>query len=167
MSTKLYWIHGPWAGKLAVAARPRGGDWLEDEISSWRRSGVDTVLSLLDAEEELELNLKDEAKEAKLQGMKFFSLPIPDRQVPSSEAKLTKTLEALDADLQSGKNLAVHCRQGIGRSGLIATCLLIRKGFSPQAAVEIVSAARGVNVPETAEQRNWLDRYALVSETTR
>ena len=31
------------AGKLALAARPRGDDWLEDEIAGWRREGVDTV----------------------------------------------------------------------------------------------------------------------------
>jgi polymorphic toxin system DSP-PTPase phosphatase-like protein len=130
MSTKLYWIHGPWVGKLAVAARPRGGDWLEDEISSWRRSGVDTVLSLLVPEEELELNLKDEAKEVKLLGMRFVSYPIPDRQVPGYEAKLTKTMEMLDADLQSGKNLAVHCRQGIGRSGLILVPVDQKRFFS-------------------------------------
>ena len=38
--TKLYWISGPWAGKLAIAARPRGGDWLEDEIRDWKNGGI-------------------------------------------------------------------------------------------------------------------------------
>ena len=32
MGTKLYWVDGPWLGKLALAARPRGGDWLCDEL---------------------------------------------------------------------------------------------------------------------------------------
>ena len=53
--------------------------------------------------------------------------------------------------------MVVHCRQGIGRSGLVAACLLVRKGISPGAAVEMVSAARGVSVPETTEQTR-LDR---------
>ena len=44
MSTNLYWADGPWSGKLALAARPRGGDWLGDEISAWRKAGVDTIL---------------------------------------------------------------------------------------------------------------------------
>ena len=47
MRKDLYWLNGPWQGKLAMAARPRGGDWLEDDLSSWKREGVDTVLSLL------------------------------------------------------------------------------------------------------------------------
>jgi hypothetical protein len=49
--TNLYWVDGPWPGKLALAARPRGGDWLGDEVVSWKRNGVDAVLSLLTPEE--------------------------------------------------------------------------------------------------------------------
>jgi hypothetical protein len=45
-ATNLYWVDGPWTGKLALAARPRGGDWLEDEIANWEREEVDAVLSL-------------------------------------------------------------------------------------------------------------------------
>jgi hypothetical protein len=43
MRTELYWIERPWRGRLAIMPRPRGGDWLDDEIQSWRRSGVDVV----------------------------------------------------------------------------------------------------------------------------
>jgi hypothetical protein len=55
MGTELHWVDGPWPGKPAVASRPRGGDWLEDEIASWRRAGIDTVLSLLAPDEELDV----------------------------------------------------------------------------------------------------------------
>ena len=55
MRKELYWVDGPWAGKLAMAARPRGGDWLEDDLSSWKQAGTDTVLSLLTPEEEEDL----------------------------------------------------------------------------------------------------------------
>ncbi|MCC6363579.1 MAG: hypothetical protein IT165_08635 [Bryobacterales bacterium] len=57
ISTRLYWIDGPWRGKLAMAARPRGGDWLDDEMESWRRAGIDTVFSLLTGEEERDLDV--------------------------------------------------------------------------------------------------------------
>lgn len=162
MWTELHWVEGPWSGKLALASRPRGGDWLEDEMASWRSSGINTVLSLLTPEEEQDLDLKREASEAKAHGMKFTSLPIPDRQVPSSESEVSAALDRVDADLSSGKNVVVHCRQGVGRTGLVAACLLVTKGLSPGAAVEIVSAGRGNQVPETAEQRRWIDHYAAV-----
>jgi protein-tyrosine phosphatase len=167
MWTQLHWVEGPWPGKLALAARPRGGDWLEEEMASWRRGGIDTVFSLLTPEEEQDLDLKREAREAKAHGMKFAALPIPDRQVPNSDSEVSAALDQLDADLSSGKNVVVHCRQGVGRTGLLAACLLVAKGLSPGAAVEILSAARGSQVPETAEQRRWIDRYAAVLAGTK
>lgn len=163
MWTQLYWVHGPWPGGLALAARPRGGDWLEDEISGWRRAGIDAVLSLLTNEEEHDLDLKTEKTVAKAHGMKFISFPIPDRQVPDSEAEMASTLEILDAALSSGKNVVVHCRQGIGRTGLVAACLLVSKGLPPENAVEMLTTARGAPVPETPEQRRWIDHYAAIS----
>jgi protein-tyrosine phosphatase len=58
--------------------------------------------------------------------------------------------------------VAVHCRQGIGRSGMIAAGALMRSGVGADKAVDVVSAARGVAIPETAAQRYWL--YQLDSE---
>src|SRR5271167_4855928 len=162
MWTELHWVDGPWPGKLAVASRPRGGDWLEDEMENWRRAGIDTVLSLLTPEEEQDLDLKQEACEAKARGMKFVALPIPDRQVPNSESEVSAALDRIEADLTAGKNVVVHCRQGVGRTGLVAACLLVTTGMTPDAAVKVLSAARGMAVPETAEQRHWIDHYAAV-----
>jgi protein-tyrosine phosphatase len=160
MSTRLYWLDESWPGKLALSARPRGGDWLQDEIADWKRSGIDVVLSLLEKTEEKEMDLEKEAEAARAQGLEFSPLPIPDRQAPKSEAQLTTSLDQIAKALKNGKNVLVHCRQGVGRTGLVATCLLIRKGMSPGAALEKVTAARGVEVPETKEQRDWIDHYA-------
>src|ERR1700685_3768118 len=107
MGTKLYWIDGPWPGKLALASRPRGGDWLEDEIASWQRAGIARVFSLLTADEEQDLDLTKEAVEVNARGMKFTPLPIPDRGIPNSESELAAALDEVDADLLSGKNVVV------------------------------------------------------------
>jgi protein-tyrosine phosphatase len=160
MPSRLYWLKEAWPGKLALASRPRGGDWLSDEIADWKRAGVCTVLSLLETSEEEDLDLRGEANEVRMQGLQFSSFPIPDRQIPRSETRLADTIEKLERTLESGKNVLVHCRQGVGRSGLVAACLLIKKGMSPGAAVEAVSAARGIAVPETSEQRHWIDHFA-------
>jgi hypothetical protein len=37
MRAELYWIEGPWPSQLAILPRPRGGEWLEDEIRSQLR----------------------------------------------------------------------------------------------------------------------------------
>jgi protein-tyrosine phosphatase len=160
MLSELYWLDERWPGKLALAARPRGGDWLQDEISNWKRAGIGSVVSLLTPEEEMDLDLRDESRESNEQDLEFISFPIPDRQVPRSEAKLAAILDKISDALSAGKNVVVHCRQGVGRSGLVAACLLVKNGMSPGAAVEKVSAARGVAIPETIEQREWIDHYA-------
>ena len=167
MRQELYWLDGAWHGKLAMAARPRGGDWLRDDLEGWKRAGVDSVLSLLTPEEEKDLDLREEAGAARTLGLEFVSFPIPDRQIPKSEAKWAQVLERVAGVLSDGKNVVVHCRQGIGRSGLAAACLLVRRGMSPGAAVDLVSAARGVPVPETAEQRDWIDHYAVSLATAK
>lgn len=160
MRNELYWVAGPWSGRLALAARPRGGDWLADELANWKHQGIDIVLSLLTPEEQRELDLLNEGGESKKQGLAYSSFPIHDRQVPISEAKFNEAVRHANESLSRGENLLIHCRQGVGRTGLVAACLLIRAGMSPSAAVDLVSAARGVAIPDTSEQRDWIERYA-------
>lgn len=162
MGTNLYWINGPWSGRLAVAARPRGGDWLEDEITNWRRAGIHHVLSLLTAQEERDLDLQNERELVQGHGMRFTSFPILDRNVPNSETELAAALEPIEKDLAAGKGVLIHCRQGVGRSGLVASCLLVSKAMQPHTAIEKVSEGRGLAIPETGEQRRWIDQYAAV-----
>jgi len=57
MTTELHWIDGPWLGQVAISSRPRGGDWLEDEVHSWDQLGVDIAVSLLTKDETVDLRL--------------------------------------------------------------------------------------------------------------
>jgi hypothetical protein len=116
MIPDLFWIVGSWRGRLAIAARPRGGDWLEDELNGWRLAGINVIVSLLESDEVAQLGLLEESRAA----------------------------------------VAVHCRQGIGRSGLIAAGVLAASGTSPEDAIAAVSSARGLPVPETSAQRLWV-----------
>ncbi|MBI2803564.1 MAG: dual specificity protein phosphatase family protein [Planctomycetes bacterium] len=160
MRTELYWIEGPWRGRLAIMPRPRGGDWLEEEIQSWRRSGVDVVVSLLTHEEQTELNLRDEESLCRANSIEFVSFPIVDRSVPSSAEAFAEQVIKLAEQLANGQNIAVHCRQGIGRAALVAICLLTVSGIEPATAIERVGKARGCSVPETPEQRRWITDFA-------
>jgi|SRR5271165_37919 len=158
MNPDLFWIPGPWPGRLAIVTRPRGGDWLDDEASGWRRAGVDVAVSLLESEEAAQLNLLEEPRAAEANGIRFVSFPIPDRGVPASIPGAAAIIADITASLELGKNVAVHCRQGIGRSGLIAAAVLAASGISSERAIQAVSAARGQTVPETAEQLSWLQQ---------
>jgi len=160
MWADIHWVSGPWQGKLCVGPRPRGDDWLDDDIARLRSEGIDAILSLLTAEEGKNLGLLNEGSVAKTHGITFISFPIPDMQVPSSSEGVTHVVDTITSELSSGRNVFIHCRQGIGRTGLIAACLLLKSGWTPQKAMEHLSAARALPVPETEEQSRWIHHYA-------
>jgi protein-tyrosine phosphatase len=115
-----------------------------------------TVVSLLENNEAAQLDLTHEGREVESVGMRFLSLPIPDRGVPTSSRQTFSMLGTMASALEQGQNVAVHCRQGIGRSGLIAAALLAMSGMGVEKAIEVVSAARGLAIPETPAQLEWI-----------
>lgn len=134
-------------------ARPRAGDWLEDEVDHWKRSGVDVVVSLLEAQEVEELALREEAMLCRERGIAFRSFPIADRGVPEDiEAALRFAREMAS----TGQSIAVHCRAGIGRSSLMAAAILISAGEEAGAVLSAIAQARGLPVPDTETQRAWV-----------
>jgi len=156
MKTEPYWIDGPWPGRLAIVPRPRGGDWLEDEVGAWRQAGLDVVVSLLTQDEVADLDLAQEAELSQAGGIQFIGFPIPDRSVPLSRRATVELVKTLHKLLAEGKNVGLHCRQGLGRSAVVAACLLIFSGVDPESAFQHISVARECIVPETAEQREWV-----------
>lgn len=166
MRTDIYWIETPTLGRLAIMPRPRGGDWLEDEIGSWRQAGIDVVLSLLTPGEVNDLDLAQEKSLSEAASIQFLSFPIEDRGVPASREAMQTLLGELLRRLAEGRNVGIHCRQGIGRAPLVAIGVLMLAGLDRQTAKQRVSTARGVAVPETVQQDQWiaaLAKDALVS----
>lgn len=140
-----------------MAARPRGGDWLRDDLHEWKQQGVTVFVSLLTAQEQEELDLVNEPAVAAGLSLSFRSYPIADRDVPESKSGFLAFIRDLDQMLDRGQKILVHCRQGIGRSGLVAASLLMKHRIKPETAIAVVTQARGLPVPETAEQRRWLE----------
>lgn len=154
MAAGIYWV----GENLAILARPRGGDWLSDEACSWRANGIMVVASLLTESECLELDLLKEAAACQRHGIVFQSFPIPDRGVPSSEREFDLFTGKLASHLIRGHGVGVHCRLGIGRSALVAATLLHFLQVPVNQAFRQIALARGVDVPDTPEQRAWVER---------
>ena len=160
----IYWLDGPWPGRLAIVARPRGDEWLEDEVKEWRQSQIDIVVSLLTQVENNELGLEQEAAKSTEQGLQFLAFPIVDCAVPASLWETRKFVEKLTTDLAQGKNVAIHCRQGVGRSALLAASLLVHAGMDAAHAFRQIEIVRGCPVPDTLEQRQWVEKFATVTK---
>jgi protein-tyrosine phosphatase len=160
MPPKVHWIETPLPGKLGIVPRPRAGDWLADEIAGWKAGGIDLVASLLEPHEVAELGLYDEASLCDRHTIEFVSFPVPDRGVPTSRLAVLALAQLLASRISQGGTAAVHCRAGIGRSSVIAACALICLGMAPDQALDLLAKARGVDVPDTAEQRAWVQAFA-------
>lgn len=154
MRPSLFTVDLPGPGQLSTMAKPRGMDWLADEMNALSTAGVDILVCALTRLELDELGLETEDQEAAAAGLQFVAIPIPDRTVPDLPTVLP-TLRNLAERLREGAHIVTHCRFGIGRASLLAAALLILNGVDPETAWSRLEQARGLAVPDTAEQREW------------
>jgi len=160
MTATMYWVPDVPAGRLAIVPRPRGGDWLADDVRAWRAAGVYVLVSLLTRKEVDEWNLQNLESCCRQYGIEYLAFPISDRDVPRSVERFKVLIESLRARLTEGKCVAVHCRAGIGRSSLVAASTLALMGVDVGTAFERIAQARGCPVPDTEEQRAWVEQFA-------
>jgi len=161
----VHWIEAPIRERVGTLPRPRGGDWLADDLRRIREAGATVLVSLLERAETVELELAEEAALAAEQGLRFFGFPIPDRGVPESRAEFAAFVRDLAALARGGEALAIHCRAGIGRASLTAVSVLGLLGIPPEPAFALVSAARGLEVPDTREQVEWVETFLALEDS--
>ncbi len=143
-------------GFLAIMAAPTMEADAPASIQNIARLGIRQVVSLLEPTEARHLGLADERLEVKAFDMGFISFPIPDMGLPTSVEDFSQITQMLFTQVCAGINTLVHCRAGIGRSGLLTAGVLLHTGMDVEQAFEYVSRMRGLRVPETYEQHEWL-----------
>lgn len=114
--------------------------------------GFENLVSLLTPLEEIELGLIDEERWCGAAGIRYISLPIPDRGLPDRRKLLALGQLLLD----SAGRVGIHCRAGIGRSALVAASVLVLEGTPPRQALDRVERARACPIPDTDEQRDFV-----------
>ncbi|OQW93902.1 MAG: hypothetical protein BWK79_08725 [Beggiatoa sp. IS2] len=71
----------------------------------------------------------------------YQRLPIQDFGVPTVKS-MRQTLDALDDALARKQVIYVHCYAGIGRTGTVVGCYLVRHGLSGEAALQELADLR-------------------------
>jgi hypothetical protein len=77
LEPSIHWVRGIEPHRLALMPRPRGGEWLPQEVAAWHAAGIGTVVSLLERHEVAELELA--AEPALCAGSAASSCPCPSR----------------------------------------------------------------------------------------
>jgi protein-tyrosine phosphatase len=155
----IFWIKGNPPAALAIVLCPPGGRGLRDELLVMKRAGIDTLVSLLEEQEARLFALSEEGHLAVQAGMQFLSFPLTDAHLPPNRAAFRAFAQGLANRLRAGEAVGVHCRGSIGRSAVVAACALIHLGWTPHAALAAITVARGMAVPDTQEQEDWILRY--------
>ncbi|GLZ33028.1 hypothetical protein Lesp02_52160 [Lentzea sp. NBRC 105346] len=155
MRPTIYTVQRPGAGTISTMGKPRSNRWLAGDMTALREMGVDILVSAMTLDERLRWGLGDEEKAALEAGLQFVEIPIPDRTVPN-RAEIASAIAHLTGEYRAGRHIVFHCWAGIGRSSLLAASVLVLDGETPERAWELITDARGFPVPDTEEQRAWL-----------
>jgi ADP-ribosyl-[dinitrogen reductase] hydrolase len=100
-------------------------------------------------------------------GVHYFRRPIPDHGIPAAPAHMSEVLERVREALRGARPVYLHCRAGIGRTGMAAGCWLVEEGRSGVEAIEELNhlwqqsarSAQWASVPETDEQSEYVRRW--------
>ncbi len=117
---------------------------LADSLQQLKTAGATAVISLMPAHELMQNNADNIGVICAEQGLAWFQLPIEDDCAP--EQAFEHAFAAHKADilslLQAGKTVAIHCKGGSGRTGLMAAILMTQLGYSKTDATAQVQNLR-------------------------
>lgn len=137
------------------------GHWQRDldrdlqAVAAW---GANAVVNLMEDHEMHALGVAD-TRARMPAGIEYIRLPIPDMGIPDVrwEREWRETGAALRSTLLRGGRVFVHCKGGLGRTGVVAARLLVEFGVAPAQAVSLVRQARPGTI-ETAQQVDYVMR---------
>lgn len=163
---------GPVEGSYWVQERFLAGEYpggwgerkLRERLRGLLGAGVNFFLDLTERDEKglqpYDVVLRHEARSTG-RIVQYTRMPVPDFETPSV-GQMRHILDLLDAALSAGYTVYLHCYAGVGRTGAVVGCFLVRHGWSgPEALDEIVELRReldpdGHPSPITREQRQMV-----------
>ena len=130
---------------------------IENTLKIFKNNHIDIIVSLLETSELKSLGCDNLTKEIELNNFVWFHFPITDFDIPTknSLSELNLLLSDLDKFLKKEKNIIIHCKAGLGRTGTIASLLLTKLGISTKNAVQYIRKYRPGSI-DTDEQKNFV-----------
>jgi ADP-ribosyl-[dinitrogen reductase] hydrolase len=164
-----YWVV---PGKVLAGEHPGGtnAEATRERVQRLIAAGVECFMDLTEPRE-----LKAYDPELPF-SIEYLRKPIRDHGIPAQRAHMIEILDCIQDAVESGRCVYVHCRAGIGRTGMVIGCLLVERGLHGEAALDELNrlwqqSERSQNwgsVPETDQQvdfvRTWKPQLGLSAD---
>ncbi|MEI6893556.1 MAG: tyrosine-protein phosphatase [Colwellia sp.] len=130
---------------------------LVDSLATLKAAGTNMLISLMFDEEMQKNNVTSLAIECEKQGIDWLQLPILDDAAPNQafeiqwQAQKDKLLDIIN----NKGTIAVHCKGGSGRTGLVIGLILLAQGYSADNVIAEVQKLR----PKALKNRMQLDYF--------
>lgn len=168
-------LFGANEGRLGLTLCPGKKDpsasWdrsLREDIQAIRIWGASIVMTLIEEHEFRLLDVENLEQEVRDHGMDWIHLPIRDTDVPDQRFEIawSQIGRQLHKRLDAGDRILIHCRGGLGRTGLVAGRILVERGCNPRIAVQRVRAVRPHAIETAAQEKYVLNAKPGVAHVT-
>jgi protein-tyrosine phosphatase len=170
---EVRWVPGlPTLGAIGLTFAPGVRDTSAD-MTPWERDldadlerlrehhTADVLVSLLEPHEYDLLGVPDLLTRTRDVGLDVLHFPIIDAWIPRPDecAAFDDLIAAIRDSLDAGQRVVIHCRAGIGRSGLVAACVVTTYGHGAADAITLVRQAQPFAV-QTRLQAYFVGQFA-------
>jgi Dual specificity phosphatase, catalytic domain len=155
-----YWVI---PGRVLAGEHPAGTDRAESRarLARLHAAGIDSFVDLTEKGE------MPAYRHLLPRGTDYLRSAIVDTRVPRNVAQTRQLLANIQTALEGGRRIYVHCRAGIGRTGLIVGCFLADQETIGAGAIETLNrlwrqserAKSWPTVPQTAEQADYIRHW--------
>lgn len=135
----------------------------EAALLQLKTAGADALITLMPDDEMAANAVSDLPQICARHGLRWFHLPIEDEHAPEDGFALAWQAQgaAVHQLLDAGKRIALHCKGGSGRTGLVAAQLLVERGYAKEEAIAAVKALRP-RALSLAVHQDYLARLPVV-----
>ena len=124
--------------KLAGSGMPTSSTELQWVI----RQGIKSVITMTE----------NPLPESWVQDVKYLHMPTEDFSAPDME-KIDHTVDFIQERIKNGEPTMVHCAAGVGRTGIILACYLIKHhNFSVKDAIDKVRKERPGSIQSESQE---------------
>ncbi|MBE7377138.1 cyclin-dependent kinase inhibitor 3 family protein [Pseudomonas lopnurensis] len=133
---------------------------VSEALDALQAAGAEALVTLMPHEELARNEVTQLPRLCTERGLEWIHLPVADEQVPLADfdSAWARSRARIAELLGSGRNVAIHCKGGSGRTGLIAARILIDRGVPRQDAIAAVQALRPKAIRHPAHA-GWIERF--------